>query len=572
MPGSTPLPPDLRSYRPAAVLVIDLVKHSTRDQPTTMAIQGAITDALSSALSTLRLRDAHFNHTGDGYVCSFLGDDSARVIDFINVLYPHLQRSLSEHNQHLRGGLAFGLLHLRSNTLTKTNTHFDLPGIEAARLEQAAPLDKILCTPTVHSIFRRHYPAIFSAEPVEVLAKDRALLAFELIPSQVWDVNIRQRILDFIFSRRSVDGEERDGALLLIDDHDDNRDALAEVLKRSFPQRAVLLAATGEDGIRAAKREQCAVILTDIVMPGMSGVEVVQRIRSEAPQQLVIGLSAYASESLQTQFFQAGGFRFYAKPIMPPKLKQAVDHALSQSAGEDLRETLGLMCDDVGALWYELHEVGSRWQAILDSVGDGRDFAQEMLRHKAKHIVNEGVNRLGPGVEPVDVMRTINVQLACIERLGRIVGGLGLQKLSGFICTLVEDLRHIHPHIEFVYEDHLDSPASGDVSFGGVVVLAIAELLDNAVAAADKNGRITISLSTLHAARTLQISVKDNGPGVPSELESRMFDEGFSTNGVGRGLGLHLVREAVRVLRGQVMYSSRNGSEFRVSLPLSHEL
>ena len=67
----------------------------------------------------------------------------------------------------------------------------------------------------------------------------------------------------------------------------------------------------------------------------------------------------------------------------------------------------------------------------------------------------------------------------------------------------------------------------------------------------------------------LQVTVKDSGPGVPAEIEGRMFEENVSTKGPGRGMGLHLVREAVRLLRGSITYDRRDGSAFCVRLPLT---
>src|SRR5688572_15293133 len=97
VPGSEPLPVDLRSYRPAAVLLIDLVKHSSRDQSTTMAVQGVMSEVLRATVASLHLSDAHFNHAGDAYVCTFAGDTSARILDFVNALVPELTKRMAPY-------------------------------------------------------------------------------------------------------------------------------------------------------------------------------------------------------------------------------------------------------------------------------------------------------------------------------------------------------------------------------------------------------------------------------------------------------------------------------------------
>src|SRR4029079_2307320 len=67
----------------------------------------------------------------------------------------------------------------------------------------------------------------------------------------------------------------------------------------------------------------------------------------------------------------------------------------------------------------------------------------------------------------------------------------------------------------------------------------------------------------------LQITVRDSGPGIPANNVWQLFHHGFSTKGVGRGLGLHLVREAVKRLGGDITYRSRKGTIFNATIPIT---
>jgi signal transduction histidine kinase len=535
-----------------------------------MAVQTAISEVLTTALRSLHLTNTHFNHTGDGYVCSFLGDDSARIIDFVNVMYPALLSRLASYEQEFRGGIAFGLIHLRKNTLTHHDTHFDLPGIEAARLEQGAQPRQILCTLTVHSIFKRHYPNLFGEEGIQVQSKDRVLSAFELRPADSWNVEIRQKLLEFIFRRHGRNVAQRSGILMVVDDDEGMRTFLTRLLMRHYPDHQVMSAATGEEALEIGKDHVCALVVTDIVMPNMSGIDMIREFRQDTPEPIIVGISGYIPESKQKEFFQAGGFLFVTKPFVREEFEQVTTYAMHQPQGQTLRQALSMMCDDVASLLYALHETTGRVNEIMHSVGTGSELALEVLRHKAKHLVNDGLARLGPGVEPVEEIRHLNVRLSSVERLARIMGmWLGVQGVSAFISSLIADLRRIHPDVEFRFEVQTDVEMEGDIHLGGVVVLAITELLDNAVAAVGAGGHISVTIATLRAAGVLQVSVRDDGPGVSPDFEEKMFDENSSTKGVGRGLGLHLVRESTRLLRGAITYDRRNGSEFCVRLPLA---
>ncbi len=569
MPGSEPLAVDLRFYRPAAVLLIDLVKHSSRDQSTTMAVQSVLSEVLRSTVASLYVSDAHFNHTGDGYVCTFIGDASARILDFVNAFYPELTRRMAPFAQAIRGGLAFGLVHFRKDSLTQTDTHFDLPGIEAARLEQAAQPGQILSTVTVHSIFQRHYPHMFSRDSISVQTKDRTLTAYEVTPCAAWNIEIRQRLTDFLFRRPTEAAAERSGRLLLVEDDEPLRSMLARSLADVRPQREVLHASSAAEGLAIFEKLSCAVVVTDMVMPGMSGIEMIRRMKERVPDQVVVGISGYASDEMCSEFYRAGGFIFVAKPFLLDEMARIIEYALKQPHGDVLRQQLATVCDDIVAFWSALHDVAIRIGSILRSVGSGSDVAQELLRHKAKHLINEGIARLGPGTDPVEQLLQLAVQLACVERLARVVGRLGIQKIGPFLSTLIADLRRVHARVEFMLNDDVSEDIEAEIRFGGVVVLAIVELLDNAAAAVGERGRVEVELAALKAAGILQVTVKDSGPGVPAEIESRMFEENVSTKGSGRGMGLHLVREAVRLLRGSITYDRRDGSVFCVRLPLT---
>lgn len=567
MPGSTPLPLDLRLYRPAAVLAIDLVKHSTRDHQTVNVIQGVLSGALESVVASLQLKDVHVNHTGDGYVCTLYGDDAARILDFLNALYPGLISRLADFEQEIRVGLAFGILHFRTSPLTQTPTHFDLPGIEATRLEQAAKPGQILCTQTVQLIFVRHYPTMFGSQLLHIQTKDREIEAYELIPFQEWSLPIKQFLVDVIYRRQGENVPKAPGALLVVEDDSLTRHWLASVFRREFPDRQVFEAESAEVALDLLDKNAFAVVLTDIVMPGLSGVELTKMIREKYPKQIVMAISGYASSQVVCAFIQVGGDNFVQKPFAEEELVRAVNTALTHPEGRTIMQQLGNMCDDAAALFHVLHQLSRKMDNILDSVGRGRDVARDLLRHKAKHLINDSMARLGPGSNPITQLQSLMTQLSCVERLARIVGQLGVQRLSAFLATLIGDLRKVHPQVEFTLSDNANDELS-EVDFGGVVILAIAELIDNAVAAVGDRGTVDVEIDTLRAAGMLQISVRDTGPGVSRTLEDSVFDETVSTKGAGRGLGLHLVREALLSLHGSITYARAPKSTFCARIPL----
>ena len=98
-------------------------------------------------------------------------------------------------------------------------------------------------------------------------------------------------------------------------------------------------------------------------------------------------------------------------------------------------------------------------------------------------------------------------------------------------------------------------------------------LVDNAIKYSPVGGRITIRVAESPAAAVVEVS--DTGPGIPEELQSRIFDRFYrldksrSRDNGGTGLGLSIAKWAVEVNGGQLTLEKTNGvgSTFRITLP-----
>ncbi len=99
----------------------------------------------------------------------------------------------------------------------------------------------------------------------------------------------------------------------------------------------------------------------------------------------------------------------------------------------------------------------------------------------------------------------------------------------------------------------------------------IMNLIDNALDAVAGRPDPTVTISTSREGSSVIIRVRDNGPGVPEEIQSRIFDVFFSTKGdAGTGLGLAVVKKIVNEHAGELSLFSPpgRGAEFRVVLPI----
>ena len=93
-------------------------------------------------------------------------------------------------------------------------------------------------------------------------------------------------------------------------------------------QHEVLTAENGEDGLKLFERETPPVVLTDIKMPGMDGIEVLKRIKQSSPLTEVIIITGHGDMELAIQALNLDAADFVHKPIQ----KAALDKALERAA------------------------------------------------------------------------------------------------------------------------------------------------------------------------------------------------------------------------------------------------
>jgi len=409
---------------------------------------------------------------------------------------------------------------------------------------------------------------MFDSVALSIQTKDRKLITYELHVDNAWNNELRRQILDFLFRRNEDHPSNLNGCILIVEDHSMVRREVARLINELFPRMQVLQAESAEAGLAIFEQEQCAFVLTDFVMPGMDGIEMTRIMKARVPDQVVLGFSMYGAE-LPSRFYEAGGCIFLYKTVSIEEFRRVVSYAMRQPSVDILRRLVIAVCDNSATVWSILNECAKTIDNVLRSVGSSSDIAQELLRHKTKRLVADCIGRLGPTSEPVEQLQHLHVQLASIARLAGIIGRAEIQKLGSFISTLIDDLRNMHSRINIALNNGIEGRSDWEVRSGSVVVLAVVELLDNAIAAISGSGHIQVDLSILEAAGMMQVTVTDNGPGVAPEVESQMFEENISTKGPGRGMGLYLVREAVLLLGGTFTYDRHSGSAFRVHLPLA---
>src|SRR5271169_924762 len=124
--------------------------------------------------------------------------------------------------------------------------------------------------------------------------------------------------------------------LLLIDDEEDVRYSFQRIFES--PEIELATAASGEEGLKVIPKFKPDLVLMDIRMGGMNGLETLRRIRAANPKLLVILMTAYGTTQMAIEAMKLGAYDYLLKPFDALKLKEIVANALK--AARDMKQVV----------------------------------------------------------------------------------------------------------------------------------------------------------------------------------------------------------------------------------------
>ncbi|GAB4330987.1 MAG: response regulator transcription factor [Dehalococcoidia bacterium] len=193
--------------------------------------------------------------------------------------------------------------------------------------------------------------------------------------------------------------------VLLADDHDLVREGLKAALRNQADFNVVAEASTGEEAIVAARKARPNLVVMDVRMPGMSGIETCREIRSEMPEVNVLMLTSFADERAVMSSIVAGASGFVLKEVRTPELLKAMrtvgrggsilDSTSAAAVIDQIRK--GNVVSEEDRLAQQLNE---RELQILDYIAEGltnREIGERLyLSEKTvKHHVSDILSKLG---------------------------------------------------------------------------------------------------------------------------------------------------------------------------------
>jgi two-component system nitrogen regulation response regulator GlnG len=124
--------------------------------------------------------------------------------------------------------------------------------------------------------------------------------------------------------------------LLLIDDEEDVRYSIQRIF--DSPDIELATASSGEEGLKVISKFKPDLVLMDVRMTGMTGLETLRRLRQNDPKQLVILMTAYGTTQTAIEAMKLGAYDYLLKPFDIPKLKEIVGNAFK--AARDMKQVV----------------------------------------------------------------------------------------------------------------------------------------------------------------------------------------------------------------------------------------
>ncbi len=380
---------------------------------------------------------------------------------------------------------------------------------------------------------------------------------------------------------RDFDENDRQWTVLIVEDNPDVIRVIHLSLRREFK---VMAAPDGLKGFELAVKEQPNLIITDLMMPGIDGLELTKRLRAEPLTKYtpIIMLTARGGTEDRIAGIEQGVNAYLSKPFSAKELLSTARSLLNvQESQADLlmNQRMDSLETIAGGL---AHEINNPLNYIKNSVARIKlDFSETLvLMNDAKTEPLQDAQAQKIDKIAARFQKMIDTAESGVKRIAGTVELMGRYSREGYSRDLRE--HDVFQAARDVVSIVLPAtgrdvkvletlPASGTIrcvpeEFNQV----LSNLLQNAIEAVAEGtgevqlfGNVTDDLVEFH--------VKDNGPGMPDAVKQKIFNPFFTTKGPGKGMGMGLTmtRRVIQSLGGTIAVQSEvgKGTEFIVKMP-----
>jgi signal transduction histidine kinase len=370
---------------------------------------------------------------------------------------------------------------------------------------------------------------------------------------------------------------DREKTILLVDDEEDIRDVLG--ISLSDVGYHVHAVENGEEAISLFKKITPAIVLTDIKMPGMDGIELLRKVKQENPDTEVIMITGHGDMDLAIKSLKYEATDFITKPINVDALEIALKRVNErivikrklQEYTENLEELLKEkteLHDRLSSLGLMIGSISHGVKGLLTGLDGGIYILDSGLKKKDQSLIDEGWEVVKITIQRIRKM---------IQEILFYTKKREIKPQPVNIIEFADDIVFfIEPKLK---KNFIDFKKDFNITTSKFEVDATAfrsaliNILENAIDACIKDPSKKahqIDFIVKQDGRYIQFEISDNGIGMDEDTVDKIFTLFYSSKGdSGTGLGLFIAGNIIEQHNGIIKVNSvlGKGSKFSIRIP-----
>jgi two-component system sensor histidine kinase/response regulator len=326
----------------------------------------------------------------------------------------------------------------------------------------------------------------------------------------------------------------------------------------------------GEEGLKRIEEESPDLIVVDLKMPKIGGIDVIQKVHQLDSDISIIVITGYATVETAVDAMKAGAYDFLPKPFTPDELRLMVKRGLERT--ELLRQSQKLREEkeklERQFVTFVSHQLKSPLAAVQQYL-DVLNHLEESPNKEAiqKDWINRSSTRIKEMISIINDWLTLS-KLECKE-LFVDSSEINLRK---FIDQIFESICEEYDENQISLINEV--PDSFNLRIPEkCLTMIFSNLIANAVKYNKPDGKVMVNAEENEDG--MLISVKDTGIGIPEDKKEMIFEDFYRIKDEklrdipGTGLGLSICKKIITELCGKITVTSREngGSTFTIILP-----
>ena len=377
--------------------------------------------------------------------------------------------------------------------------------------------------------------------------------------------------------------------VLVVDDEKEIRDFLLKALTR-IAGFQVDLAENGEEALKKIEKQKFDLVMTDLKMPQMDGLQLIKEISISSPETLTVLMTGHGTIDSAIEAMKQGASDYLTKPINLDetilRLRKVLDEKQRFMRLKDYADQLekaNLELKKLDAMKSEFvsvasHELRTPLAAIKNSIQlilSGKAGEINSNQHKFLTMADRNITRLTNILN--DLLNLSKIESGKVELKFEEIQLKDLVELTILALKPQADLKAIQMISEIPEE--LPSVNCDREKTEQILI----NLIGNAIKFTPDEGSIFVTATPFSEQREggighkIAISVRDTGVGIPKEHLNSIFDKFFQVEGSlhrsvsGTGLGLAITKGLVEAHQGKIWAESEvgKGSTFTFTLPVA---